>query len=187
MPICSLLNQHFKSWMNWSMKFCLISQIHLASSPTNYHFKHLDNFLHAKCFHNQQKAKNAFQVISKSWSMDFYATGIKKLISGWQKCVDCNGSYFNYSWPIWEWQPTPVFLPGVSHGRRSLVGYSPWGCKEADTTEWLHFLSFFLYWFKVHGPLHNKGNYKQGEKKALRMGENNCKWSNWKTTNLKNI
>ena len=37
------------------------------------------------------------------------------------------------------WQPTPVFLPGKSHGRRSLVGYSPWGCKESDTTEWLHF------------------------------------------------
>ena len=32
-------------------------------------------------------------------------------------------------------QPTPVFLPGKSHGRRSLVGYSPQGCKESDTTE----------------------------------------------------
>ena len=30
---------------------------------------------------------------------------------------------------------TPVFLPGNSHGQRSLVGYSPWGCKESDTTE----------------------------------------------------
>ena len=34
-----------------------------------------------------------------------------------------------------KWQPTPVFLPGKSHGQRSLVGYSPWGCKESDTTE----------------------------------------------------
>ena len=32
--------------------------------------------------------------------------------------------------------PTPVCLPGESHGQRSLVGYSPWGCKEWDTT-WL--------------------------------------------------
>jgi len=31
--------------------------------------------------------------------------------------------------------PTPVFLPGESHGQRSLVGYSSWGCKELDTTE----------------------------------------------------
>ena len=30
--------------------------------------------------------------------------------------------------------PTPVFLPGESHGQRSLVGYHPWGCKESDTT-----------------------------------------------------
>ena len=33
------------------------------------------------------------------------------------------------------WRPIPVFLPGKSHGLRSLVGYSPWGCKELDTTE----------------------------------------------------
>ena len=32
-------------------------------------------------------------------------------------------------------QLTPVFLPGESHGKRSLVGYSVWGCKESDTTE----------------------------------------------------
>ena len=38
-----------------------------------------------------------------------------------------------------KWQPTPVFLPGESHGRRSLVGYSPWVSKESDTTERLHF------------------------------------------------
>ena len=31
--------------------------------------------------------------------------------------------------------PTPVILPGEFHGQRSLVGYSPWGCKESDTTE----------------------------------------------------
>ena len=36
-------------------------------------------------------------------------------------------------------QSTPVLLPGKSHGQRSLVGYSPWGCKESDTTERLHF------------------------------------------------
>ena len=37
-----------------------------------------------------------------------------------------------------KWQPTPVFLPGESHGRRSLVGYSPRCCKESDMTERLH-------------------------------------------------
>ena len=38
-----------------------------------------------------------------------------------------------------QWHPTPVLLPGKSHGRRSLVGCSSWGRKESDTTEGLHF------------------------------------------------
>ena len=38
-----------------------------------------------------------------------------------------------------QWHPTPVLLPGKSHGRRSLVGCGPWGREESDTTEWLHF------------------------------------------------
>ena len=39
----------------------------------------------------------------------------------------------------WQWHPTPVLLPGKSHRRRSLVGCSPWGRKESDTTERLPF------------------------------------------------
>ena len=38
-----------------------------------------------------------------------------------------------------QWHPTPVLLPGKSHGWRSLVGCSPWGHEESDTTERLHF------------------------------------------------
>ena len=34
-----------------------------------------------------------------------------------------------------EWQAIPVFLPGELHEERSVAGYSPWGCKESDTTE----------------------------------------------------
>ena len=43
-----------------------------------------------------------------------------------------------YTWRR-QWQPTPVLLPGKSHGQRSLVGCSPCGCEESDTTERLHF------------------------------------------------
>ena len=49
-------------------------------------------------------------------------------------------------WPLLEapgwrrqWPPIPVLLPGKSHGQRSLVGYSPWGLEESDTTERLPF------------------------------------------------
>ena len=44
-----------------------------------------------------------------------------------------------------KWQPTPVLLSGESHGGRSLVGYSPWGHKESDSTERLHFNVLSLY------------------------------------------
>ena len=37
-----------------------------------------------------------------------------------------------------KWEPTLVFLPGKSHGQRSLEGYSPWGHKESDMTEATH-------------------------------------------------
>ena len=43
-----------------------------------------------------------------------------------------------------KWQPTPVFLPGKSHGRQSLVGYCAWGRKELDMTDQLHFTSLII-------------------------------------------
>ena len=50
----------------------------------------------------------------------------------------------SFSSPMWlcqrrQWHPTPALLPGESHGWRSLVGCSPWGREESDTTERLHF------------------------------------------------
>ena len=38
-----------------------------------------------------------------------------------------------------KWQPTPVLLPGKFQGWRNLIGYNPWGHKESDMTERLHF------------------------------------------------
>ena len=49
-----------------------------------------------------------------------------------------------------KWQPTSVLLPGESHGGRSLVGYSPWGRKESNRTEQLHF-SLFHPLIKIRG------------------------------------
>ena len=65
-------------------------------SPTDYHFfKHLDNFLREKCFKNRDDAESTFADFIASRSPDFYATGINKLVSRWQKCVDSNGFYFD--------------------------------------------------------------------------------------------
>ena len=67
-------------------------------------------------------------------------------ISRWDNCLSicptqiCQDHpwLFAFTYPHIPWkrkqQPTPVFLPEKSHGQRSPVGYSPWGCKESDTT-----------------------------------------------------
>ena len=47
-----------------------------------------------------------------------------------------------------KWQPTPVFMPGESHGQKSLAGYSPWGCKESDTTEHVYMSTALMWGFK---------------------------------------
>ena len=75
------------------------------------------------------------------WEAKYYsmvAQWLKRLPAMQEICVRSVG-----------WQPTPVFLPGESHGERSLVGYSPWDHKELDTTERLHFQN---YWrnYKPH-------------------------------------
>ena len=66
----------------------------------------------------------AAAVVSSWFSslLSHYIKGISNLIT-WRK----------------QWQPTPVLLLGKSHGRKSLVGCSPWGHKESDMTEQLHF------------------------------------------------
>ena len=79
-------------------------------------------------------------------SMKFWATNTFTLhcmycSSDSKDCLQCRRPGFNprvgkFPWRR-EWLPTPVFLPGKSHGERSLVGYSPRGHKELDTTEWL--------------------------------------------------
>ena len=60
----------------------------------------------------------------------------KELTCQCKKCKRCKFDLWVMKIP-WrrKWQPTPVFLPGESHGQRSLMGNSPWGCKELDTTE----------------------------------------------------
>ena len=54
-------------------------------------------------------------------------------------------SFLNYGFVFYRrrrWHPIPVLLPGKSHGRKSLVGYSPWGREKSDTTERPHFVFY---------------------------------------------
>ena len=86
--------QHFKSWTNRAMKFCPICHSHLTYRQPTTISSIRTPFLQGKFFCHQKEAENAFQGFIESQSKYFYATGINKLISCWQKCADCNGSYF---------------------------------------------------------------------------------------------
>ena len=74
---------------------------------------------------------------------------IKCFLSWTRVCASLKLKPIVWLWPItsvqyfWvrrrQWHPTPVLLPGKSHGRRSLVGCSPWGHEELDMTKRLPF------------------------------------------------
>ena len=88
--------QCFKSWMNWPTKFCLICCIHLTfCQPTTTSSSNLTTFCRENTSPTSRKQKMLSNSSLNLKSTDFYATGINKLISCWQKCVDCNGSYFD--------------------------------------------------------------------------------------------
>ena len=71
------------------------------------------------------------------------STRIPLWLKQYRICLQCGKPRFN----LWvrkipwrrKWPSTPVFLSRELHGQRSLVSYGPWGCKELDTTERLHF------------------------------------------------
>ena len=66
------------------------------------------------------------------------AQTVKSLLATWETRVQSLG----WEDPLEkEMASIPVFLPGKSHGQRSLAGYSPWGCKKSDTTKQLHLTS----------------------------------------------
>ena len=72
----------------------------------------------------------------------FFRTGLPGGASGKEPTCQCRRHKRSWFHPcvgkiLWrrKWQPTQIFLPGESHGQRSLARYSPWGHKESDTTE----------------------------------------------------
>ena len=105
--------------------------------------------------HSLKNLSNTFEVLcSLSWDYaSFIALNCIKLAicavvnsaSLWVPPVLglCTDEFYRFLGLIRIWQPTPVFLPGKSHGQRNLAGYSPWGCKELATTEQLTLLLFF--------------------------------------------
>ena len=87
MPDSTLHNQHFKSWTNWTVNFCLICHIHLTScQPTTMSSSILTTF----CRENASTTSRRQKMLPKSsfspWTTDFYATGIKTYFSLVKMC-----------------------------------------------------------------------------------------------------
>ena len=101
---------------------------HSSSSPTTMGI-HL--LLWSDGFCNHSTKGLMLLLIRKHW--------LPWCLRGLSVCLQCRRPGFD-PWVgkiPWRrrWQPTPVLLPRKSHGQRNLVGYSPWGLKESDTTE----------------------------------------------------
>ena len=88
-----------------------------------------------------QFSKNMIFSRKENWTSNFQFTFLYFLTS-------------IYCFKPWrkKWQPTSVLLPGESHGQRSMAGYSQWGRKESDTTEWLslHFMLLLKLFLSRH-------------------------------------
>ena len=82
----------------------------------------------------------------------------------WQRiCLQCGRPRFD-PWVrkiLWrrKWKPTPLFLPGESHGQRSLAGCSPWGFKESDTTEQLSIPIILVFYYLFGAFPHFRQTY----------------------------
>ena len=81
--------------------------------------------------------------LERIWKKVQQIPGLPRWLSGKESACQCRRSkrrWFDDPWVRkipwrWEWQPTTVFMPGKSHGQRSLTGYSWWDHKELDRTE----------------------------------------------------
>ena len=96
--------------------------------------------------------------IQKTEVLIWRQLGLLRWLRWWRICLQCRRPGFDpwvgqIPWRK-EWLPAPVFLPGESRWQRSLAGYSPWHCKELDTTEWL-ILHFFFTSYLRQILLHN--------------------------------
>ena len=148
---CSRGSSQPRGWIHAHCRR-MFYQLSYQGSPTNpysdnEHFHHPIKFLFIP----------PLQPLKQSWFWYFYTLTVKLL-----KLIHvCSGSDLNqkFCWLVArnslfpsteygdhsqhhgkrQWHPTPVLLPGKFHGQRCLVGCSPWGRQESDTTEQLHF------------------------------------------------
>ena len=155
-------SSRFCDWVVWMYQFMLFTYSRASESSLSFCLRiellwtFTCRFL---CAHNFLKyafislLPLSLRQSLKSWSSNFlvflnsnsrYNSITGKRHSGTESASQC-GRCKRRGFSPWigkipwskKWQPTPVFLPGKFHGQRNLEGYSLWGLKESDTTEWM--------------------------------------------------
>ena len=95
------------------------------------------------------KANKWYPIKPKSFGISKETVNpVKRQPSKWEKIIANETTDKGLISKIYKqliWHPTPVLLPGKSHGQNSLVGYSPWGLEELDTTERLSDFTFHFH------------------------------------------
>ena len=156
-------------WKNeWSFSFCFFTRSVSCSIKKKDHQKDFlmtykldivarENISFTKVFSVPQSLKSGYGTVSilRAWPEWFegeslMAQTLKNLPAMWETWV------WSLGWvdPLRRtWQPTTAFLPGESHGLRSLVGYSSWGHRESDITEYLSIAQNLQGWKEVGFPL----------------------------------
>ena len=87
---------------------------------------------------------DCYLAIRKNEKTSSTATWMRDYHIKWGKSEKERHTPYNITWRR-KWRPTPIFLPAEFHGQKSLVSYSPWGCKESDTAEQLiHFHHLYV-------------------------------------------
>ena len=114
----------FSSAWKWKVKVKSLSRVRLFATPWTVAYQAPTSMGFPR-----QEYWSGLPLPSPRWSL---LTG-KFFIFRIQKCSEL------FCTDLRQWQPTPVLLPGKSHGQRNLVGYSPWGHEELDRTDQLHF------------------------------------------------
>ena len=93
--------------------------------------------------------------LSKLWEMvkdsEAWRAAVHEGASSWTRLRDRIATKSGFTRRR-RWHPTPVLLPGKSHGWRSLVGCSPWGCKKSDISATSVSLFSFMHWRRKWQP-----------------------------------
>ena len=136
------INTHSRHCQNISNLLPVLKNIYTALEYIHFDLKHIFQ-VKIKGTSRSKAGEGVSLLFSVDWLVGWFELGkgevrVKKIYDHsllfWIK-----GHRWNHAFVQRQWQPTPVLLPGKSHGLRSLVGCSPWGRKESDMTEQLHF------------------------------------------------